>query len=54
MLRRGRCCKKKSKTPIVTVTFGGALVCFCFVSHTLLVVTVGVSLVVLGVWLIKQ
>jgi len=52
--RRGKFCGKKNKAPIVAVTFGGALVCFCFISHTLLVVTIGAALIVLGVWLLKN
>ncbi|MCL2036936.1 MAG: hypothetical protein FWG83_06085 [Oscillospiraceae bacterium] len=54
--RRGRnhCVPARSKAPIVAVTFGGALLCFSFVSATFLVVTVGISLVVLGIWLLKN
>lgn len=54
MRRRGTVCTKKKNAPIVVVCFGGSLLCFCFVSPTLLVVTLGVSLVVLGVWLLKN
>jgi uncharacterized membrane protein HdeD (DUF308 family) len=57
MLRRGvNICKKakKRKSSIVTVAFGGALLCFCFISSTLLVVTVGVSLICLGIWLLRN
>ena len=52
--RKGCCGSKKRKAPVVAVTFGGALVCFCFVSSTFLVVTVGASLVVLGIYLLKN
>ncbi|MCL1866659.1 MAG: hypothetical protein FWF82_04550 [Oscillospiraceae bacterium] len=48
------CGQKKSKTPIAIMTFGGALVCFCFISSTFLIVTVGVTLIVLGVYLLKN
>jgi uncharacterized membrane protein HdeD (DUF308 family) len=45
---------RKSRAPVVAVTFGGALLCFCFVSHTLLIVTIGVALIVLGIYLLKN
>ena len=54
MRRRGNVCAKRAKTPIIVVTFGGALLCFCFISSTLLVLTLGVSLIVLGIWLLKN
>ncbi|MCL1904281.1 MAG: hypothetical protein FWF94_07680 [Oscillospiraceae bacterium] len=54
MRRRGNVCSKKKNPPIVVVCFGGALLCFCFISHTLLVVTLGVALIVLGIWLLRN
>lgn len=45
---------KNQKAPVITVCFGGSLLCFCFISHTLLVITLGFALIVLGVWLLKN
>ncbi|MCL1832320.1 MAG: hypothetical protein FWG45_05345 [Oscillospiraceae bacterium] len=56
-MRKCSCnCKngRNRKAPIATVAFGGALICFCFISPTLLVVTVGLSLIVLGIWLLRN
>jgi hypothetical protein len=51
-----KCCQdsKNNKAPIAAVTFGGALLCLCFISHTLLVLTVGVSCIALGVYLLRN
>jgi uncharacterized membrane protein HdeD (DUF308 family) len=52
--RRGNVCVKRRKAPIVSITFGGALLCFCFISHTVLIISIGVSLVCLGIYLLKN
>jgi len=49
-----KACGKKNKAPIAVVTFGGSLLCFCFISPTLLVITLGFALIVLGIWLFKN
>jgi hypothetical protein len=56
MRNKGTVCtkKEKKKAPIVVITFGGALLCFCFVSPMVLVCTLGVALIVLGIWLLKS
>jgi hypothetical protein len=52
--RRKSCCKQKNtKAPIITITFGGALLCLCFISPTLLVITIALALIGLGIWLLK-
>jgi hypothetical protein len=51
---RGYGVAKNKKAPIAAVTFGGALLCFCCVSRTVLVVTVGVSCIALGIYLLKN
>jgi len=50
-----RKCKRKPnrKAAIVTVTFGGAVLCFCFMSAQFLVVTLAVALIALGIWLLR-
>jgi len=50
--RRLRFGEKKRDAPVAVVTFGGALLCFCFISAKMLVITVAVALIVLGIWLL--
>jgi len=50
-MRKGKC---NPKAPIVVVTFGGALLCFCFVSPKMLVVAVAIALIALGIWLMRN
>ncbi|MCL2754451.1 MAG: hypothetical protein FWD35_01880 [Oscillospiraceae bacterium] len=55
MTRTRKCCakSKNTKAPIVTIAFGGALLCFCFISPTLFIITIGIALIGLGIWLFK-
>jgi len=52
MKRRAKRNSAKRNAPIAVITFGGALMCFCFISAKLLVITVALSLIALGIWLI--
>jgi len=52
MRRRRHGDSMRRTAPIAVITFGGALICFCFISAKVLVITVAASLIALGIWLL--